>query len=352
MFPRRHVASLAALAMLAAACTGQPEVTPEQGMERSAEVVSVAVKMRVERPFVGKVRPGKLWRTSGLTPKPVRARPFTAGVLLEGQLEQPVDASGVREYERRGEYYDHPVAIAQYALAKLDQALATGSDEALHAAVVNGERLLEVADPVDGGLYFPYPFDFSLGGLKRHTLEAPWWSAMAQGEALSLFVRLFQATGDKKWQKAADGAFATLDDVGPRKEPWSVYIDRRRYLWFEEYAGNTMPLIVLNGHMFAMFGVWDYHQLTGSTKAAELFDASATTLREYLPLFRSDGEASYYCLRVPLCNREQWKSEKYHGIVERQMRYIADMTDERWFAREANRYARDFDGWPLPTTDE
>lgn len=348
MLTRSVLASLAALALVAG-CNADAGLSDRT--DAPAAATYVEVRIPVDRPLYGATKAGRPWRTSGLVPKPVRARPFTKGVLLEGQLDQPVDEDGVRDYERLGEHYDHPVAIAQYALAKLDEANTSGSDEALGAAIANGERLLEVADPVEDGLYFPYPFDFPLGGNARHTLGAPWWSAMAQGEALSLFVRLFEATGDAKWREAAHKTFATLDDLGPRQKPWSVYVDKRKYLWFEEYAGNTKPLIVLNGHMFALFGVWDYQQLTGSKEAAALFDAGVTTLREYLPLFRVDGEASYYCLRLQLCTREKWQNEKYHGIVTRQMRFIADMTDERWFAREANRYARDFDGWPLPTDE-
>ena len=94
--------------------------------------------------------------------------------------------------------------------------------------------------------------------------------------------------------------------------------------------------------MFTLFGLWDYERMTGSDEAVELFDAGVTTLREYLPLYREDGEASFYCLRMPLCSQESWQSVKYHGIVMKQMRFIADMTDDRWFAREANRYNRDY----------
>lgn len=351
MSPRSVLVSVAALALVATGCTGDGDGDGERDAARrtagpAAETQHVRIVHR--RPFYGEAEQGAAWRTSGLTPEPVRIRPFQKGILSEGQLDQPVDEDGVRYFERLEEQYFHPVATAQYALAKLDEAEQTGSEESLEAARVNGQALIDHADTVDGGLYFPYPFDFPLGGRVRHTLHAPWWSAMAQGEALSLFVRLFEATGEKKWRTAADQTFLTLDDRGPRKKPWSVYVDRRKYLWFEEYAGDTPPLIVLNGHMFAMFGLWDYHHLTGSPKAARLFDAGATTLREYLPLFRKDGEASFYCLRLPLCRKPSWQNEKYHGIVERQMRFIADMTDERWFAQEANRYAADFDGWPLP----
>lgn len=349
MSPRSFLVSAAALALVATGCTGDGDTARRSAAPTASETPHV--RMVHQRPFYGEVADGAKWRTSGLTPKPVRSRPFTNGVLSEGQLDQPVDENGVRYFERLEKQYFHPVATAQYALAKLDEANRTGSAESLEAARINGQALLDHAEVVDRGLYFPYPFDFPLGGRKKHTVHAPWWSAMAQGEALSLFVRLFEATGEKKWRTAADKTFLTLDDLGPRDEPWSVYVDRRKYLWFEEYAGDTPPLVVLNGHMFAMFGVWDYHHLTGSKKAAELFDAAATTLREHLPLFRKDGEASFYCLRLPLCKKPEWQSEKYHGIVERQMRYIADMTDDPWFAREANRYAADYDGWPLPPTD-
>jgi hypothetical protein len=347
MLPRSPLVFLAALTLVVSGCSGDSDGTPE-GPTSHSTAFTTHVKLPVDRPLLGRRVDGNAWRTSGRVPRRVKGRPYVNGVLLEGQLSQPVDEDGVREYERDGRRYDHPVAIAQYGLAKLDQANQTGSRRALRAAKANGSKLLEIATPVADGIYFAYPFDFSLGGRERETLNAPWWSAMAQGEALSLFVRLYRATGNERWARAADKTFATMDDIGPRKKPWSVYVDRRHYLWFEEYAGNTKPLVVLNGHMFALFGIWDYQRLTGSEEAAELFDAGVTTLREYLPLFREDGEASYYCIRLPLCTQKSWQSEKYHGIVTRQIRFIADMSDDRWFNREANRFQQDFAGWPLP----
>lgn len=348
MSPRPGPVLLVALTLLLGGCTTAADPA-RTAVPASAATSTVKVNLPVDRPLYGKPEAGRPWRTSGLVPRPVRSRPFTDGVLLEGQLDQPADENGVRYYERDGRRYDHPVALAQYGLAKLDEANTTGSVDSLRAAEANAARLTEVAVRKDGGWYFPYRFDFPLGGRQHETIRAPWWSAMAQGEALSLFVRLYETTGADRWKVAADRTFRTLDDVGPRTGPWSVYVDARGYLWFEEYAGSTRPLVVLNGHVFTLFGLWDYYQLTGSQRAAVLFDAGATTLREYLPLFREDGEPSYYCLRQPLCRQKLWQNKKYHGIVERQMRYLADMTDRPWFAREADRYARDYAGWPLPT---
>lgn len=310
----------------------------------TAAVPTVSVAVPTKPPSIGSQKDGDAWRSNGYAPKPVKQLPFTNGVLLDDLLSLPVDRDGVRDYEREGTHYYHPVAIAQFALAKLDQANSTGSAAALKSAKVNAEKLLETGTRVGNGIYFAYPFDFTLGGFEGETLHSPWWSAMAQGEALSLFVRLKEATGDKKWATAADRTFATLDDRGPRAKPWSVYIDQHHYLWFEEYAGNTEPLLVLNGDMFALFGIYDYQRLTGSAKATRLFDAGVTTLRAYLPSFRKPGGVSYYCLRQPLCRKPKWQNEKYHGIVTQQIRIIADMSDDSWFDREADRFASDFAG--------
>ena len=80
-----------------------------------------------------------------------------------------------------------------------------------------------------------------------------------------------------------------LDDRGPRTGPWTLFVDRHGYLWFEEYAGDTKPLLVLNGHMFAIFGVWDYYQLTQSAKAKRLFDGGVTLLTPSPRLPRGRG---------------------------------------------------------------
>jgi hypothetical protein len=334
--------ALTALSLVAGcSSTGRPQDRP--ATPAAAHIDSVTVRLPApNRPLYGERQGERAWRTSGFTPRPVDRRPYTNGLLTEGQLEHPVDEEGVRLYERDGKRYYHPVAIAQYALAQLDVATRTGDEDTLESAAVNAAKLIEVADRHDGGLYFPYGFDFSLGGNKKQTIHAPWWSAMAQGQALSLFVRLHRITGEARWRDAADRTFKTLDDRGPREEPWSIYVDQHHYLWFEEYAGDTKPLLVLNGHMFAIFGLWDYHRLTKSPKAKVLFDGGVTLLREYLPLFRVDGEASYYCIRAPLCLRPSWQDEKYHGIVIKQMRIIGDMADDRWFVREARRFRDDF----------
>ena len=147
------------------------------------------------RPLYGQRRDGRAFRTSGLTPKPVHQLPYRKGLLTSSILPAPVDKDGIRSFELDGKSYYHPVGIAQYALAKLDVAQRTGNKAALRAAKINAAKLIDISRTAHGGMYFPYRFDFALGGFKKETIHAPWWSGMVQGQALSLFVRLYEETG-------------------------------------------------------------------------------------------------------------------------------------------------------------
>src|SRR3989304_4560902 len=104
--------------------------------------------------------------------------------------ERPRDPSGVLMHLEGSTLYDHPVEQAQYALALLGGYRQTGDAERLARARLQADRLLDRAVAQGGALYFPYPFDFARHGNYRDVMVAPWYSAMAQGQALSVFVRL------------------------------------------------------------------------------------------------------------------------------------------------------------------
>ena len=168
-------------------------------------------------------------------------------------------------------------------------------------------------------------------------IRAPWYSAMNQGAALSLFLRLYAVTGEQRWRSAADATFTTFVQRRSAKRPWVVFVPRRydrRYLWFEEYAKNP-PTQVLNGHVYALFGVYEYALASGSAAAAIVFNGGATTVRHQLNRFRVRGGISYYSLRV----HAQYPS--YHCLHIGMLKLLARMTGDSWFAREATLFAAD-----------
>jgi hypothetical protein len=168
-------------------------------------------------------------------------------------------------------------------------------------------------------------------------MRAPWFSSIAQGTALTLFVRLYTVTGEQRWRKAADSTFATFPQRRMSSRPWISFILRRpgqRYLWFEDYPKNP-PTRVLSGHMSAIFGVYEYALATKKAQAVAVFDGGVTTVRHLAEQFRVRHGISYYSLRV----RAQYRF--YHCLHVQELKLLGHMTRNPWFGREAGRFSAD-----------
>jgi D-glucuronyl C5-epimerase C-terminus len=235
-----------------------------------------------------------------------------------------------------GVLYDHPVRQALTAIRMVDGFRLTGDSVYLDRAIANAERLLVRATRSGPALFFPYPYTFRVHGLADEVLRAPWYSAMAQGQALTAFVRLFEATGDQRWRDAADATFESLKIVGPRTTPWVVHLDRSGYLWFEEYALARKPDRTINGHLFAVVGLYDYWLLTDDPEAKLLIEGGLTTVREQVATWRQPGWVSRYCIT------HRVQSTHYH-TVHAQLAYdIHHMTGSAWWALLGDQLIADY----------
>jgi hypothetical protein len=269
---------------------------------------------------------------AGYTPKPVpvAAVPYNDLPLDPRQATGTVDATGVRMFAHpditSGQLMNHPVAQAQYGLRLLNTYRVTKDPWFLDRAQRQAQRLVDTHVESRGAWWLPYPFNFSIGGT---LLTAPWYSQMAQGVALSLFVRLHDVTGNAAWKTPADGLFASFLLDPAADQPWGVWTDAGGYLWLEEYPrwlpGDSER--VLNGHLFALYGLWDYWRATGSSEAAALFDGALTTANRYVPSgFRNPAWASNYSLRSDLPHLT------YHGIHVDQLHHAHALTGAARFA--------------------
>lgn len=270
------------------------------------------------------------WKTSGLKFRADVDAPYADRDLVNvHDPAQVLDSTGLRVLNMGpgGSRVDHPVAYAQYGISALAEHQRTGEDIWLTRALRHGERLEQIHTERDGAWYFPYLFDWTYTG---KTLRAPWWSAMAQGEALSLFVRLYQETGDQRWKDAADSTWPSLTQPRSQGEPWATMTDEG-LLVFEEYAGNLPPLKVLNGHLFAMFGAYDYWRLTGDPAVLSYLDGAATTTLAVMPRLRVPGGVSYYCWQAD-CAQRVWQNPTYHVIHSWQLDTVARLTGDTRFS--------------------
>jgi hypothetical protein len=285
-------------------------------------------------------RPRVDYRVDGYRPKPVPPQDlpdYQNWVTPLDDRNIPVDANGVALFLLHGRKLYHPLVIARYGIALLHSYRITQSQPYLDRAEVNANFLINHAVSRDGALFFPYRFTWPLFGNHSDLMRPPWYSAMAQGAALTLFLRLYTVTGDQNWRTAADSAFASFLKRRSPKLPWTVFTasyHHRSYLWLEEYA-KTPPTQALNGYMYALFGVYEYALSTGSGPAIHVFDGAATTIRHQVSRFRVPGGISYYSLRV----HAQYAS--YHCVHVGQLKLLARMTGDPWFAREGRRFGAD-----------
>lgn len=273
-------------------------------------------------------------------PIPRATLPYNSTTLYGYDRDVPRDAAGVRMYDLNGVLYDHPVAQAQDGLMSLSDYYLTGEARHLTRAVADAQRLVDRRVLSDEAWYYPYPFDFLLHGNSNEVLQAPWFSAMAQGQALSLFTRLHQVTGEQKWREAADATFNSFRNAPVEGLPSTVNLDEANYLWLEEYPRwpTTASDRTLNGHVFAVFGLYDYHQLTNDPIALDLWNGALAHTQHYLPNgFRNLNYISHYCLAHP------WvQAARYHEVHWDQMVDLHASTGDSLWSRYADQLRADY----------
>lgn len=186
------------------------------------------------------------------------------------------DENGIplRHYGEFGIQYQ-PVGIAHYALGNWDLYLSTKQTQYretfLRMATWFCENLTIKGDFGVWEYHFAFP---------RYQLRAPWPSAMSQGEGISVLMRAFQLTQEERYLECAKLALASFEV--PLENGGVRYRDEDGFIWYEEYPSLVEPPHVLNGFIFALFGLYDFYKATGNEKALDLFNEGIETLKANL----------------------------------------------------------------------
>jgi hypothetical protein len=166
----------------------------------------------------------------------------------------------------------------------------------------------------------------------KELLRAPWYSGLAQGNGLSLLVRAAVATNDSRYADAAHLAFAPLS---LHVERGGVLVtDDQGDLWIEEYLVER-PSHILNGFMWALWGVHDYALWSKRPEAAHVWDRCVSTLQKRLRDFDT-GWWSLYEARDE--GREMLASRYYHTLHIAQLRVMHRLTGLPEFLEGATRF--------------
>jgi hypothetical protein len=249
------------------------------------------------------------------------------------EVDYQDDGTGIPVYIRNNQRFFHPVVLAQQGLRQLAGFYFTDESKFLKRSVRIANALKIGAHWSRGAMWFPYHFSFALHGNVDETAAPPWYSGMAQGQALSLFSRLFEATSDSQYLSDASAIFNSLALVGISAEPWVTRMSGK-FLWIEEYPTPVQDE-TLNGFLFAIFGIYDYWLVTDDPRAHLLLQASIATIDHFMESFRIEGQISSYCLAHKV------QSERYHEVHIEQLSFLARISSEPRFQAWSDLLASD-----------
>lgn len=205
----------------------------------------------------------------------------TAGRLPRGY---PIDLSVKAQQPRWKEAWGSDrgaqlhVELIQHGLGCYERYLGGDGDEWLAAMLATGRHLVDVQVPAGrqtGGYAHRTPFPHT------YRLVPPWLSAMAQGQAASLLIRAHVETGEDRF---AESALASLTPFGVPSRGGGVLASLEDGPSVEEYPTTPHGSFVLNGAIFAIWGVLDVERTmseSGPVSSAELLATLAGNLHRW-----------------------------------------------------------------------
>lgn len=264
------------------------------------------------------------------------------------------DSAGIPMLDYQGEVglQYNPIAIAQYGLGNFNLyrrgcrvPVPEYRDAGLETRDAQSDtrnenprfvKFLKVADWLVENLE---DNDHGLGVWKHHfdweyrtPLKAGWYSALSQGQGISLLLRAHTETSDKGYLKAAERAFETFKKQ--TDEGGVTCIDEDGYSWFEETVVDP-PTHILNGFFWASWGIYDYWLHTGSEEAGKLFSEAVRTLKNRLQEF----DVGFWSLYEQSGTRmKMLASPFYHRLHIVQLRVMHRLTGESLFNEFADRW--------------
>lgn len=258
----------------------------------------------------------------------------------------PLNSAYIDVKNKRLHYY--PISIGQFALATF-HAYKTSGDEK------KKEHFLRIAE----WFYNNRIEDERLGcywltevDKPEYEVFKPWKSAFTQSRALSVLTRAWQITNDVKYlllcQQALNTFFIPTEEGGVAVCKTSE--KDNNYCIYEEYVAEK-PTRVLDGHIFSLFGLYDFIRATKKTnsfasqQATKLFNRGVEGLIDILPKYDMG-----YWVRFNLCELDSYPPNDpctigYLRLIIKQLDILYSIT-EREELREYSLRFKNYDKLP------
>lgn len=217
----------------------------------------------------------------------------------------------------------NPEAAFQYALGAHDSFVISGNKKFqkifLHYAETFAARQTSDGD-------WSYEFDWDAS-------RAPWSSALAQSRGASVMLRAGKMTADQNYFASATRALQNF--MTPITEGgYLAYHRKTGTPYFEEYP--LEPVAVLNGHMAAIFGLWEVGFFLRDDKLIKLADTATDSLVQMLPHYEVSGWTIYD--DDPNRPGSNWHSPFYHQLCVEYLDVLKTITGRSELIQAAVRW--------------
>jgi len=210
------------------------------------------------------------------------------------------------------EYVYFPISIGQLGLAVFHTYLESKSKE-------DQERFLKFVD----WFFDQATNNDDLGArwltevpLPQYNNPGPWQSAFSQSRAISILLRGYQLTNEKKYADMAENALISFTKP---VQQGGVTSFTEKGSFYEEYTAEE-PTLVLNGMIFSLFGIMDFTRVFPENKLAnKLYEDGISTLVNILP----DFDLGFWS-RYNLCKAE-WYPQIDPATVGYQRLHISQL---------------------------
>jgi hypothetical protein len=219
-----------------------------------------------------------------------------------------------------------PAGLAQLALGWWERHLA-GDPQARERFLSTCDQLAARGERHDGELLWSYDMPLPKYGLGPH-----WHSALAQAQAASVFVRARLESGADRFGELATAALAPLLP-GSR----TGLLASTAAGPVPEEAPSSPPSLILNGWIYALWGLWDVATGLRDDAAKQLYDESLACLVATLPRYDVGWWSRYslYPHRLP-----DLAKPFYHRLHVDQLAALHRLTGIDAFAAMSKRFDR------------
>lgn len=250
--------------------------------------------------------------------------PYYLDQRQRADYDGPTDDDNVPLYAAGGNLTRLPVHITLWALGQLEHYRRDGQQDRLEKCRPALDWLVK-SQTDDGAWLSEVP-------MKRYRLEGSWRSAMAQGLAISTLLRAAHLrAGDRDYYVAsaikalgpfhkdvAHGGVTTYHEAGP---------------FYEEYPCRP-SCHVLNGFIFALWGLYDLVRFENNDEARLLWKNGLETLRAWLPQYDLGYWSLYQLPRKP----RNPATVPYHELHVKQLAVMFQITGEPIFGEYSHKW--------------